>query len=167
MDEIIEFFKDIFKYLIIIAIIILIRIFVLTTTEVIGPSMEPNLYDGNILLVDQITSRFNDYERFDIIVFEHSPSYLVKRVIGLPGETIEYRDNKLYANNKEIKLDFDIIGVTENFGPIDIPNEKYYLLGDNRIDSVDSRDFGPVKREKIIGKPFFSIWPFNKIKIVK
>lgn len=167
MDEIIEFFKDIFKYLIIIAIIILIRIFVLTTSEVIGPSMEPNLYDGNILLVEQITSRFGDYKRFDVIVFEHSPSYLVKRVIGLPGETIEYRDNKLYVDNKKIESHFNINGNTTNFGPITIPEDKYYVLGDNRIDSIDSRDFGPIKKEKIVGKPFFCIWPFNKIKIVK
>ena len=120
--------------------------------------MEPNLYDGNILLVEQITSRFGDYKRFDVIVFEHSPSYLVKRVIGLPGETIEYRDNKLYVDNKEIESHFNINGNTNNFGPITIPEDKYYVLGDNRIDSIDSRDFGPVKKDKIVGRPFFCIW---------
>lgn len=166
MDELIEFFKDIFKYIVIIAVIILIRIFVLTTTSVVGPSMEPNLYDKNILLVDQLTPRFSEYERFDVVVFEHSPSYLIKRVIGLPGEKIEYRDNKLYVNEKLVEEQFEINGTTEDFGPLVVPANNYFLLGDNRIDSTDSRDFGPIEKEKIIGKPFFCIWPFNKLQIV-
>jgi signal peptidase I len=167
MDEIIEFFKDMIKYIIIIAIIVLIRIYVLTTTDVIGPSMKPNLYDNNILLVDQITQKFSDYKRFDVIVFVKSPGYLIKRVIGLPGETIQYIDNKLYVNNEEIKENFNINGKTKDFGPITISKDKYFVLGDNRIDSTDSRVFGAIDKNKIIGKPFFRIWPLNKLKIVK
>jgi signal peptidase I len=166
MDELIEFFKDMFKDIIIIGFIILIRIFILTTTEVVGPSMNPNLVDGDILLVDQITARFNDYKRFDVIVFEKSPSYLIKRIVGLPGETIQYIDNKLYINDKLIGEDFKVNGSTENFGPINIPENSYYVLGDNRIDSKDSRDYGSIKQEKIVGKPFFIIWPFNKLHFV-
>jgi signal peptidase I len=167
VDEIIEFMKDMFKYIVIIVIIIVIRIYILTPTEVVGPSMEPNLYDNNILLVDQITSHFNDYNRFDVIVFTRSPSYLIKRVIGLPGETIEYRDNALYINGEVVKTKFKTNGKTNDFGPITIPDNNYFVLGDNRIDSTDSRNFGSIKREKIIGKPIFCIWPFNKLHVVK
>lgn len=167
MDEIIEFFKDMVKYVIIIGVIILIRIYVLTTTEVVGPSMEPNLLDGNILLVDQITAKFNDYKRFDVIVFEQSPSYLIKRVIGLPGETIEYKDNQLYIDNEVAEVDFKMNGATENFGPVIVPENSYYVLGDNRIDSKDSRAYGSIAKEKIVGKPFLEIWPFNKLHVVK
>jgi signal peptidase I len=166
MDEIIEFIKDMIKYIIIIAVIVLIRIYILTTTEVIGPSMEPNLYDNNILLVDQVTQKFDEYKRFDVIVFIKSPSYLIKRVIGLPGETIQYIDNKLYVNNKEVKETFNINGRTKDFGPVIVPKNKYYVLGDNRIDSTDSRVFGAIDKDKIIGKPFFRIWPLNKLKLV-
>lgn len=166
MDEIIEFIKDMFKYIVIIAIIILIRIYALTTTEVVGPSMEPNLYNGNILLVDQITSKFNDYQRFDVIAFIHSPSYLIKRVIGLPGETIQYIDNKLYINGKIVTFEFETNGETADFGPVIVPENKYYVLGDNRIDSTDSRVFGAIDRNKIVGKAFFVIWPFNKLHVV-
>lgn len=167
MIEIIEFIKDMFKYIVIVGIIILIRIYVLTTTEVIGDSMEPNLHNGNILLVDQISAKFNGYSRFDVIVFEHSPSYLIKRVIGLPGETIKYTDNILYVDGKEVKEGQEMIGETKDFGPIVVPENKYYVLGDNRINSIDSRVFNSIPEEKIIGKPFLSIWPFSSLHLVK
>lgn len=167
MDEIIEFIKDMLKYIVIIGIIVLIRVYVLTTTEVVGPSMEPNLDDGNILLVDQITSHFNEYNRFDVVVFERSPSYLIKRIIGLPGETIEYIDDKLYVDGKEVKDYFKTNGKTEDFGPVTVPANTYFVLGDNRIDSKDSRVFGTIKKDKIIGKVFFGVWPLNSIHIVK
>lgn len=167
MDEIIEFIKDMLKYIIIIAIIILIRIYVLTTTEVVGSSMEPNLDNGNILLVDQLTSRFRDYKRFEIIVFEQSPSYLIKRVVGLPGETIEYKDNKLLINGEIVEEPFETTSATENVEAFIVPDNSYYVMGDNRIDSTDSRVFEEVNADKIIGKPFVSIWPFNKLHLVK
>jgi signal peptidase I len=128
--------------------------------------MEPNLGNGNILLVDQITSRFENYNRFDVIVFERSPSYLIKRIIGLPGETIQYTNNELYVDGNKVKLGFKTNGKTEDFGPVTVPDDSYFVLGDNRIDSKDSRVFGAIMKDKIIGKPFLGIWPFNKIHIV-
>jgi len=166
VDELIEFIKDMIKYIIIIAIIVLIRIYVLTTTEVVGASMEPDLKDGDILLVEQLTNRYGEYERFDIIVFEQSPSYLIKRIVGLPGETIQYIDNELYINDKVIDFEFKTNGKTEDFGPYVVPDGSYYVLGDNRINSVDSRVFGFVLEERIIGRPFLGMWPFNKIRVV-
>lgn len=167
MDEIIEFLKDMVKYVIIIGVIVLIRIYILTTTEVVGPSMEPNLYEGNILLIDQVSSRFNDYKRFDVISFKESPGYLIKRVIGLPGEKIRYIDNKLYINDELVEYDFKTNGITSDFGPITIPSNEYFVLGDNRVDSTDSRIFGTISKERIIGKVFFEVWPFNKLQVIK
>ncbi|HHT38382.1 MAG TPA: signal peptidase I [Mollicutes bacterium] len=167
MDEIIEFIKDMFKYIVIIGIIVLLRIYVLTTTEVVGNSMKPNLKNGDVLLVDQITKRFKGYERFDIVVLEQSPSYLTKRVIGLPGEKIKYTDGKLYVNGKIVEETFEIIGPTPDIEEVIIPKHSYYVLGDNRIDSKDSRYYGPIEVEKIVGKPFLRIWPIKRLQLVR
>jgi signal peptidase I len=168
IDEIIEFIKDIFKYIIIITVIILIRIFVLTTTEVVGPSMEPNLVNGNIMLVNQIAARLNKYNRFDIVVFKYGePSYLIKRVIGLPGETIKYSDNKLYVDGKIVEEDFSTKGNTYDLEKeIIVPDGEYFVMGDNRENSEDSRKFGSIEENAIIGKLFLRMWPLNKISIV-
>jgi signal peptidase I len=166
MCEIIEFIKDMFKYLVVIAIIILVRIYVLTTAEVIGTSMEPNYNDGNIMMVEQVSSRFGEYKRFNVVVIKYSnPRYLIKRVIGLPGETIKYIDNKLYINGELIDEPFNTIGDTEDLEYI-VPENSYYVLGDNRGDSKDSRYFGSITQKDIIGKPLITIWPLNRIKTI-
>ncbi len=167
MDEIIEFTKDMFKYMLIIGIVILVRIFVLTTTEVVGPSMEPNLNDNDILLVDQLTPKIKGYSRFDIVVFESSSSCLTKRIIGLPGETIKYKDDKLYINEKIVEEKFDKKDFTDDLNEVMVPTDSYFVMGDNRSKSTDSRNFGSIGVKKIIGKPFFRIWPFDNINIVK
>ena len=167
MVEIIETIKDIFKYIIVIAIIILLRIYVLTTAEVVGTSMEPSLLEGNVMLVDQLSIRLDKIERFDVVVFEYpNPPYLVKRIIGLPGETIKYVDNELYINGEKIEENFKYIGEVKDFEMI-VPEDNYFVIGDNRIDSIDSREFGMISKNKIIGKPFMVIWPIKKGKIIK
>ncbi|MDD3048522.1 MAG: signal peptidase I [Bacilli bacterium] len=165
--EFIEFLKDALKYIVIIAIIILLRIFVLTTTEITGPSMEPNLYEKNIVLVDQLTKNFNGLNRFNVVVIKRSTSYVVKRIIGLPGEKIKYKDNNLYINGEILKDTDKLMGITSNFNEITIPENEYYVMGDNREDSTDSRVFGTITKKSIVGEPFLTVWPLNKIKIVK
>jgi signal peptidase I len=165
--EIIEFFKDTFKLIILIAIIVLIRIYVLSTTEVVGDSMLPTLKNGNIMLVNQLSARLDKYNRFDIIVFKFgSPSYLIKRIIALPGETIEYINNELYINGINEKFAFKVLGTTENFKVV-LENDEYFVMGDNRGNSSDSRDFGPIKEDKIVGTPFFTILPVKAMGIKK
>ncbi|MGI6330119.1 MAG: signal peptidase I [Bacilli bacterium] len=173
MIDFIEFLKDIFGYAIIIALIILIRIFVLVPIEVVGTSMEPNLKNGDIILMDKVAYNYFKLKRFDVIVSEYdSPKHIVKRIIGLPGDKIRYIDNKLYINEKEVEEKFNKYGVIEDYSlkELDyekIPEDMYFVIGDNREDSVDSRSFGLIHKEEIEGKPFLVIWPLNHFKLVK
>ena len=167
--EITEFIKDIFKYIILIAVIVMVRIFVLTSTEVVGDSMEPNYHNGNMILVDQTTKYFDHIKRFDLVVVKYDqPSYIIKRVIGLPGEIIVYKEDSLYVDGKLVLEDFKVNGHTYDLDKeIKVPEDSYFVLGDNREDSEDSRYIGSISEEDILGKLFFQIWPLEKIGIVK
>lgn len=174
--EIKEFFKDTFKYIVLIVVILIIAIYVVGLQQVVGPSMSPNLKNNDILILDKLVYRFKDIERGDIVSLYYADTkYLIKRVIGLPGEYIEFIDNKLYIDGtlyEEDYLNDDV--VTDNFslnylGYDKIPDDMYLVLGDNRSNSKDSRDesVGLIKKSDIIGKVRLRIWPLNKIKIVK
>ncbi len=167
MVIIVEFIKDVFKYIVIIGIIILIRIYVLTSAVVVGDSMVPTLTDGNFLMVEQLTSRFNTLHRFDIVVIKYdSPSFIIKRIIGLPGEKIKYINNMLFVNDYMVKEEFDHIGEVENFEII-VPQNSFFVIGDNRNVSEDSRFFGPINKDEIIGRPILTIWPISDFGINK
>ncbi|NLL44067.1 MAG: signal peptidase I [Mollicutes bacterium] len=168
MIQIIEGIKDLIKYIIVIVIIILLRIYVLTTAQVVGTSMEPNLIEGNIMLVEQLSARFDKLKRFDVVAFAYSNNqpHLIKRIIGLPGETIKYVDNQFYINGEMIEENFKVIGEVEDFEII-VEEDAYFVLGDNREVSVDSREFGAITKDKIVGKAFMVVWPIKRIKIVK
>lgn len=163
-----KFIKDIISYVIIIIIVILIRTFIITPVQVDGRSMSPTLADNQILLLKKYD---RSYERFDIVIFNYGNLKLVKRVIGLPGENVYYQDNQLYINNEpidDIKLDV----VTWDFYLSDlgyevIPEGYYFVLGDNRIDSTDSRRIGLISKDDILGTTSFSIFPFNRFGSVK
>lgn len=147
-------------------------------TEVDGGSMEPTLYDGDNLIVDKISYRFRDPERFDIIVFPYQykkDTYYIKRIIGMPGETVQidaqgniYIDGELLAEGygREV-IRPEYIGLA--WEPIVLGEDEYFVLGDNRNNSSDSRSeaVGNIKREDIIGKAWIRIWPFNKFGILK
>ena len=158
------------KYLICILppiIIILVNIFFVSIANVVGVSMMPNLYDGDLLIYQKFSKNF---ERFDIIVVEYNNVNYIKRIIGLPGEKIEYKDNILYINNEKIEETFlnDSV-VTEDFTLLDIteeieylPKNTYLVLGDNRQNSIDSRIFSYISIENILGEVKFKIFPFNR-----
>lgn len=157
--------KEWVSYFLIILAILLIRLFIITPVRVDGPSMNPTLENKQILLLSKYSKH---YERFDIVVFNYAKQKLVKRIIGLPGEKIEFKNNKLYINNKEIEEDFGHIE-TEDFSLSDIgyetiPDNMYFLVGDNRTNSLDSRYIGLVSDSDIEGVVHFSIWPLKKIK---
>lgn len=145
--------------------------FVGQRTRVDGSSMEPTLSDGDNLIVDKISYRFDDPKRFDIIVFPYEyekNTYYIKRIIGLPGETIQIDDNgNIFINGEILEEDYgkEVIqraGLATN--PITLADDEYFVMGDNRNNSVDSRyeQVGNLKRDKLIGKAFVRIWPFDK-----
>ena len=146
----------------------IIRIFLIDPVRVDGASMNTTLADGEIMILNKIVYKKEDIKRFDIVVIKQDDKHIIKRVVGLPGETIEYKDNILYINGKEMKDpypstktdDFSI----EDVGHTKIPGDTYFVMGDNRSDSLDSRypSVGVIKKENIVGRARLVIWPFNK-----
>lgn len=170
LRDIKEFIKDFIKIAILVIIVFFVYFFIVGMQQVVGSSMNNTLVNEDFVIVDKISYKIGSIKRFDIISFYYDETkYLIKRVIGLPGEHIAYKDNQLYVNGELVsdKRDF----VTEDFdlkeiGYDVIPNGYYFVLGDNREDSLDSRDIGLVKEEEIIGKAIIRIWPLNKFKII-
>lgn len=160
-----NFIKELLVYILIIILVVLVRVFLITPVRVDGVSMYPTLENGEILLLNKFDKK---YERFDIVVFNYSGSKLIKRIIGLPGEHIKFVNNELYVNGKVVKdvekiestLDYDIKQLDYD----KIPENMYFLVGDNRSNSTDSRLIGPISENEIVGKVDVVLFPFNKIR---
>lgn len=145
-------------------------------TQVSGSSMETTLSDGDHLIVDKISYRFNDPERFDIIVFPFQydmDTYYIKRIIGMPGETVQIdADGNIYIDGEILEETYGR-EVIQNAGraadPIRLGDDEYFVMGDNRNNSSDSRDpsVGNIHRRDIIGRAFIRIWPSSKFGILK
>ena len=162
--------KELIPYIIIVVVVVLFRTFIATPIRVDGPSMEDTLKNGDILFLNKLDKKF---KRFDIVVIYKSDIRLIKRVIGLPGENIEYKDNELYING-ELVEDISLIRtgdftLHELYGIDKIPEGYYFVMGDNRTISKDSRyyDIGLIKKSEIAGTTSFRIFPFNKIGRIK
>ena len=160
-----EFIKDAIKYILFIIIVLVIAIYVIGLQQIIGDSMNPTLNNNDVIIVDKLTPKFINLKRGDIISFYFEESkFLIKRVIGLPGEHIEIKNNKIYINNEEIN-DY-VTANTSDFsltelGYKKIPENMYFVLGDNRENSLDSRDYrvGLIHKDNIIGKKIVRLWP--------
>lgn len=160
--------------LVIIGLTYLIITFVGQRTRVSGHSMNATLYDGDNLIVDKLSYRFRNPERFEIVVFPYryeKNTYYIKRIIGLPGETVEVIDGYVYINGERLKEKFGLevmkeAGIAET--PIDLGEDEYFVLGDNRNHSSDSRDssVGILKREELMGRAWIRIWPLNRIGVI-
>lgn len=173
-----EMISTLLYLLLVLCLTWLIIQFVGQRTEVDGGSMEPTLYNGDNLIVDKISYRFHDPERFDIIVFPFKykeKTYYIKRIIGLPGETVQIDlQGNIYINGELLAEGYgrEVIK-PENIGlamePVVLGEDEYFVLGDNRNNSSDSRieAVGNIKREDIIGKAWLRIWPFERIGILK
>ncbi|MGC1685843.1 MAG: signal peptidase I [Candidatus Acidiferrales bacterium] len=143
-----------------------IIVFLYQPVKVEGTSMSPLLSDQERIFINKFVYRFEPIERGDVIVFwyplDHSKSF-IKRVIGLPGESIELRRGRLFINGKEITEDYvpQMFFDGSSYGPMRIPQGSYFVMGDHRDSSNDSRMFGTVPREFIYGKAVFAYWPVD------
>ncbi|MCI9516113.1 MAG: signal peptidase I [Lachnospiraceae bacterium] len=144
-------------------------------TQVDGHSMENTLFDGDNLIVDKISYRFTDPKRFDIIVFPYhykEDTYYIKRIIGLPGETVQIRDGEIYIDGAILEEDYGketMLTSGRAADQIQLGEDEYFVLGDNRNHSEDSRfdDVGNIERSEIIGRAFIRIWPFERFGLLK
>lgn len=159
----------------VVAVTFLFVQFVGQRTHVNGDSMNVTLEDGDNLIVDKLSYRFKDPERFDIIVFPYQyqeKTYYIKRIIGMPGESVQIIDGMVYIDGEMLdetygKEVMEYAGVASE--TIELGEDEYFVLGDNRNNSSDSRDpsVGNIHEDQIIGKAFLRIWPLNKFGILK
>jgi signal peptidase I len=175
--------RTILEYLVLagvaIAVALLIQAFLVKPYRIPSPSMEDTLLVGDRVLVDRISWRFSEPARGDIVVF-HSPvpgPVLIKRIVGMPGDTLSLRDGAVYVNGRRLAEPYvrRVDGrpaPTEPFEtglpwalqqPYRVPAGSYFLMGDNRTDSKDGRDFGPVTRDQLVGRAFARYWPPGRI----
>ena len=151
-------------------IALLINVFVGQATRVEGQSMEPNLHSEQRLVVEKLSYRFHGPQRFDIVVLKmpnHGEELLIKRVIGLPGETVEIRDGHVYVDGNLLAEPFtDQSTHPGRNSKVTVPPLHIYVMGDNRDRSNDSRSFGPVPIDNLIGRAWLSYWPVEQIGFV-
>jgi signal peptidase I len=151
---------------------LVLRGFVFQPYWIPSGSMEPTLEIGDHVLVNKLSYHFHPVHRGDVIVFKKPPNDyspgitdLIKRVIGLPGETISAQGGSVYIDGRKLAEPWLPKGVTTaNFGPVHIPPGYYFVMGDNRGDSADSRVIGPISGKLIVGRAFLIVWPLSRIR---
>lgn len=156
------------------AIILPIRYYVIQPFFVIGASMEPNFETGDYLIIDELSYLLREPKRGEIIVF-HFPldtrQYYIKRIVGLPGETLEIENGKINIKNSVepnsfiLNENYQLGGYTYGMVKITLKDNEYFVLGDNRPESSDSRRFGPVDKKFIVGRALIRAFPFSKITL--
>ena len=158
---IMKILKEILSYVVILIIVLFIKSYVVSPIRVNGDSMYNTLYDKDIMILNEFIYRFDDIKRFDIVVVEEKGELLIKRVIGLPGEKIKCVDGHIYINDKKIDDKYSY-SETSDFSEIIIEENNYFVMGDNREVSLDSRIHGTYKKKEIKGRASFTIYPFNR-----
>lgn len=173
-----EIIKELAGWLLYIVLIIAFTWFVVTfvgqRTEVSGSSMETTLSDKDQLIVDKMTYRFRDPKRYDIVVFPYQyqdNAYYIKRIIGLPGETVQILSGMVYIDGMRLDEHYGN-EIMENPGiaeePLTLGEDEYFVLGDNRNNSSDSRasDVGLIHRKDLIGRAWIRVWPLSQIGVI-
>ncbi len=168
-------FSTIEAIVVALALSIILYLFVATPHEVVGRSMMPNFESGEYLIGNKIGYRFGDPQRGDVVIFEYNEyTDYIKRILGLPGENVSIQNGKIHINNEQLDetqyLDNHVIthggDYLQEGTTVSIPSTSYFVAGDNRPNSSDSRDFGPVSKEQIKGKAFFVYFPFTNIRLI-
>ncbi len=164
--------KELIGFIALTAIIVLpIRFFIAQPFIVNGSSMSPTFETGQYLIVDQLSYKFNEPVRGDVIIFRYPGNpkiFYIKRIIGLPGETIKINGTVVTITNNENPSGLNLVEPfiafpLESFLEKKLADNEYFVLGDNRAGSSDSRVWGPLKKDLIVGKAFVRLWPFNRI----
>jgi len=166
-----EWFEWIKAILLAVLIALILKAFVFTTSIVEGESMEPTLEDGERVIFNKIVYIIGEPERGDIVFIHRPTKNYVKRIIGLPGETIEVNHGELFINGKshsQAFLNEDAKYLTGNIGPLTIPEDSYFVMGDNRAISKDSRNgLGLIEENEIVGRSEVIIYPFSELGLTK
>jgi len=153
-----------------VVIALIINLFLAQATQVLGQSMEPNLHTAQRVVVEKVTYRFfHGPRRGDIVVIDlpEQTEMLIKRVVGLPGETIKVHGGEVYIEGEPIEEPWTVNPGGSNYGPQTIPPLYVFVMGDNRGASNDSRSFGPVLIDHIVGHAWFSYWPPEYVGLVE
>lgn len=159
------------------SVLMIIRVFVAEPHKVSGSSMVPNFHDKDYIITNKLATRFSSPTRGEVIILKNPRNpeneVFIKRVIGLPGETLKLSNEKVYINGELLKepyLSPDVQTPGEGFlkegDEITIPADNYFVMGDNRRNSSDSRNFGLLQKELIIGQAFFRYWPIDKMMLI-
>ena len=171
------FFLDTLQVIVFaVAIFLFVYLLILQPHKIKGESMAPNFLNGEFLLTDKVSYRFNEPQRGDVIVFKAPPDYkdeFIKRIIGLPGDQLAVRDGKIYINNESLAETYLPTGLTTSEGQfvaggktVTVPTDSYFVAGDNRKNSYDSRAWGFITKDKISGRAWFVYWPPQKVGVV-
>lgn len=168
-----EIFEWVMVFVVAAALAFVVRTFIFEPVRVDGSSMLNTLTDSDFMIATKFDYLFSDPERFDIVICDYPNTddgmYRVKRVIGLPGETIELRGGELFVDGEHIEQNFDMTPNETNYGPLTVPEGCYFVMGDNRNNSRDSRSpmVGPLKRSQIKGHVRCVVFPFSRMHWVE
>lgn len=153
---------ELLPYIVILVVVVLIRTYLVTPIMVSGPSMEPTLDGGEVMILNKIS----DINRFDIVVVDIGTEDIIKRVIAMPGESISCEKGIIYVNGKKQDEKYSK-GITLDFEKVILEDDEYFVMGDNREESLDSRRLGPIKINQIKGTTKLILFPFDKLGNVK
>jgi len=161
-DKVIRFIKSLIPYVIIFIVVMLIRTFIVTPIVVSGPSMKPTLNGGELMIL----RKTKEFDRYDVVVVDIGSEEIIKRIIAMPGESISCEKGIIYINGRKQDEKYGS-GITFDFDKVELDDDEYFVMGDNRQDSKDSRHIGPVKIDSMKGTTSLVLFPFSSFGNIK